>query len=69
MKLFHLLGLTKELVFDSSTPATRLNLFFACFIDGSRFFKELAGIVCHAFEAYSRSCVLLELKIIIVFFV
>ena len=68
VKLFHLLGLTKELVFGSSTPATRLNLFFACFIDGSRFFKEPAGIVCHAFEAFSRSCVLLELKIIIVFF-
>ena len=26
------------------------------------FFKELAGIVCHAFEAFSRGCILLELN-------
>ena len=36
MKLFHFLGFTKELVFGSSTPVTRLNLFlyvfFVCFI-------------------------------------
>ena len=30
MKLFPLLGITKELVFGSSTSVTRLNLFFAC---------------------------------------
>ena len=58
MKLFHLLGFTKGLVFGSSTPITRLNLFFVCFIDGSRFFKKTTGIVCHAF---TRG--LLELKI------
>ena len=68
MKLFHLLGFTKELVFGSSTSVTRLNLFFVCFIDGSRFFKEPAGIVCHAFEAFSRGCILSELKITIFFF-
>ena len=54
MKLFHLLGFNKELVFSSSTSVTRLNLFFVCFMDGSHFFKEPAGIVCHAFEAFSR---------------
>ena len=49
MKLFHLLRFTKELIFGSSTSVTRLNSFF----DGSHFFKEQAGIVCHAFEAFS----------------
>ena len=40
-----------------------------CFLDGSRFFKEPAGIVCHAFEAYSRGwCILLELEMISFFF-
>ena len=39
MKLFHLLGFTKELVFGSSTSVTGLKLFL-CFLDGSRFFKE-----------------------------
>ena len=57
MKLFHLLHFTKELVFSSSTSVTGLNLFFVCFIDGS-----------DAFEAFSKGCILLELKIIIVFF-
>ena len=52
--LFHLLGFTAELAFGSPTSVTRLDLFFQCFFDGSRFFKELAGIVCHAFEAFSR---------------
>ena len=42
MKLFHLLGFTKELVFGSSAFVIILNLFFVCFVDGSRFFKELA---------------------------
>ena len=60
IKLFHLLGFTKDLVFGSSTSVTRLNLFFVCFIDGSHFFKKPAGIVCHAFEAFSRGCILLE---------
>ena len=59
MKLFHILGFTKELVFGSSTSVTRLNLFL-CFLDGSRFFKEPAGIACYAFEAFSRGCILLE---------
>ena len=27
-------------------------------------FKEAAGIVCHAFEALSRGCVLLDLEMI-----
>ena len=49
MKLFHPLGFTKQLVFGWSTSVTRINLFFICFIDGSRFFKEPAGIACHAF--------------------
>ena len=67
MKLFYSLGFTKELVFGSLTSATKLNLF----LDGSLFFKEPpAGIVCHAFEAFSRGCILLELEFppIIVFF-
>ena len=45
MKLFHLPRFTMELVFGLSTSVTRLNLFFGCFSDGSRFFKEPAGIV------------------------
>ena len=28
------------------------------------FFKEPAGIVCHAFEAFSRGCILLGLEMI-----
>ena len=55
---------TIELVFGFSASVTRLNLFFGCFLDSSRFFKEPAGIVCYAFEAFSRSCILLELKMI-----
>ena len=39
MKLFHLLGFTKELVFGLSASVTRLNLFFVYFLDGSHFFK------------------------------
>ena len=39
-----------------STYVTRLNLFFLCFLDGFRFFKEPAGIVYHAFKAFSRGC-------------
>ena len=66
--LFHLLGFTKELVFGSPASVTSLNLLFVCFIDSSRFFKEPAGIVCYAFEAFSRGCILLELKIVIIFF-
>ena len=74
MKLFHLLGFTKKLVFGSSASATRLNMFYVCFLDGPHFFKEPAGIVCHAFEAYSRVYILLELPVIcflpvIIFFV
>ena len=57
MKLLHLLGFTAELVFGSPTDVTRLNLFFGCFLDGSRFLKEPAGKVCHAFEAFSESCI------------
>ena len=73
MKLFHLLGCTKELVFDSSASVIRLYLFFVWFLDGSRFFKEPIGIVCHAFEAFSRGSILLEFEMtsfvsIIVFF-
>ena len=38
-----------------------LDLTFVCvFLDGSRFFKEPAEIACYAFEAFSRSCILLE---------
>ena len=62
MKLFHLLGFTKELTFGSSTSVTRFKFVLVCCIDGSRFFKEPAGIVYHAFEALSRGCILLELK-------
>ena len=64
MKLFHLLGFTKELTFGSSTSVTRFKFVLVCCIDGSRFFKEPAGIVYHAFEALSRGCILLELKMI-----
>ena len=41
-----------------------LQLVFVCFLDGSRFFKEPAGIACYAFEAFSRGCILLELEMI-----
>ena len=68
MKLFHFLGFTKELVFGSSVSVTRLSFFFVCFIDSCRSFKETAEIVCHVFEAFSRGCMLLELKFVIVFF-
>ena len=61
MKLFLLLRFNKEQVFGSSTSVTRLNLFFVCFIDGSRLFNEAAGIICYAFEAFS--CILLQLKL------
>ena len=64
MKLFHLLGFTKELIFGSSTSVTRLNLFFVCFLDGSRFFKKPAGKVCHAFKVFSRGCILIGLGMI-----
>ena len=60
MKLFHPLGFTKGLVFGWSTSVTRINFFFCFFLDDSRFFKETAGIVCHASEAFSRGCILLE---------
>ena len=60
MNLFHLLGFTKELVSGSSTSVTTLTLFLCVFLDGSRFFKEPAGIACYAFEAFSRGCILLE---------
>ena len=59
MKLFHLLGFTKELVFGFSTSVTRLNLSL-CFLDGSRFFKEPARIACYAYETFSTGCILLE---------
>ena len=52
MKLFYLLGFTKELVFCSSASVTRLNLFSVCLLDASRFFKEPVRTVCHAFEAF-----------------
>ena len=64
MRLFHLLGFIKELVFGSSTSVTRLNFCFLYFLIFSRFFKESAGIVCHAFEASSRGCIVLELEMI-----
>ena len=64
MKFFHLLGFTKELLFGSSTSVTELNLF----LEASHFLKEPAGIVCHAFEVFSRGYILIALKIIIVFF-
>ena len=54
MKLFHLLGFTKELVFGLSTSVTRPNLFLCVFLDGSHFFKEPAGIARYTFEAFSR---------------
>ena len=53
MKLLHLLGFTKELVFGFSTSVTRFNLFFVCFSMVLAFFKEPAGIVCHTFVAFS----------------
>ena len=65
IKLFHLLGFTIELVFGSSILLLDLHLFFGCFLDGSRFSKEPAGIAsCHAFETFSGGCILLELKMI-----
>ena len=64
MKLFRLLGFSTELVFGLSASVTRLNLFFECFSNGSRFLKESAGIVCHAFETFGGGCILLELEMI-----
>ena len=64
MKLFDLVGFTKELLKGSSTSVARYNLFFVSFLDGSCFFKEPAGIVYYAFEAFSRGCILLELGMI-----
>ena len=64
MKLFPLLGFIINLAFDSSTSVTRLNLFFGCFLDVSRFFKEPTRIVYHIFEAFSRGCISLELEMI-----
>ena len=63
MKLFHLLGFAKELVFAGQLLLLDL-ICFCMFLDGSRFFKESTGIVCHAFEAFSRGCILLELEMI-----
>ena len=71
MRLLHILGFTKELVLGSSTSVPILNLFFLCFLVGYRFLKN-QEIVCHALEAFSRGCILLELEMIsfpiIVFF-
>ena len=57
MKLFHLLGFTKELFFGWSASVTRLNLFLYVF-RWLLLFKEPAGIVCRTFEAFSRVCIL-----------
>ena len=51
--LLHLHVVPIKLVFDLPCSVTRLNLFVGCFLDDSCFFKEPAGIVCHAFEAFS----------------
>ena len=64
MKLFHVLGFTKELTFGASNSVTTLKFVLVCCIDGSRFFKEPVGIVYYAYEALSRGCFLLELKMI-----
>ena len=64
MKLFHLLDFTTGLVFSSPTSVTRIILLFGCLIDGSRIFKEPTGIVSHAFEGFSRGCILLELELV-----
>ena len=64
MKLFPLLRFVINLVFGSSASVTRLNLFFGCFLDVSRFFKEPARIAYHIFEAFSRGCISLELEMI-----
>ena len=68
MKLFHLLGFTKELVSITKDLvfvnfSYETSFVFVCFLDGPCFFKEPAGIACYAFEAfsiYSRGCILLE---------
>ena len=52
MQLFHLLGFTKELFLARQLLLLDLIRFlyvFICF----RFFKEPAGIVCHAFAAFN----------------
>ena len=54
MKLLHLLCSTIELVFGLLASVARLNLLIGC-LDGSR---------CHAFEAFSRVCILLKLEMI-----
>ena len=64
MKLFPLLGFNINVVFGSSTSVARLNLFFGCFLDVSRFFKEPARIVYHTLEAFSRGCISLEWEMI-----
>ena len=63
MKLFHLLGFTKQLVFGSPTSVTRINLFLG-FFRWLSLFKEPAGIACSAFEAFSRACIFLEEEMI-----
>ena len=60
MKLFHLLDFTAEVGLARQFLLLDLN----CFLDGSRFLKEPVGLVCHAFEAFSRSCILLGLEMI-----
>ena len=60
IKLFHFFGFTIQLVFGSSASVTRF-IFFRCYLDGSRFSKEPAGIVYHAFEAFCREALELEM--------
>ena len=61
---FSFISFTKELVFGSWTSITRHNMFFGCFLDGWRFFREPAEIVCNTFEAFSRGYILWESEII-----
>ena len=53
MKLLHLLGFTKRLVFVCQLLLLDFIFFFLMFLDGSHFFKKPVGIVCHAFAAFS----------------
>ena len=62
MKLFHLLGFTKELVFGSSTSVTRFNPVFLCvffWIDVT-FLRNQQEQPVTLLITFSRGCILLE---------
>ena len=59
MKLFHLIGFTKELVLICQLLLPDLTC-FRVFKMALAFLRNPAGTACYAFEAFSRGCILLE---------